>query len=128
VIDYRSLLVDPIYGVLGVAASFVAVDLWPTADGLTVIDETKGDGGQALGSRNNDIFGGINLDMGTIGPKCCIRTYELSDKGISRADLDNGTITFNGKTWKILSSKPKPMPNGNEASGELELSLIENDC
>jgi len=54
-----------------------------------------------------------------------VRVSELAALNISREDdLDQAEITFNGKTWTILATLPRPTPDG-ESAGEIRLILSE---
>lgn len=107
--DYQALLYNPIYNTLAVAATLV------TATGVTasvkVKDETKG---VAVADKTL---------IETVKPGCFVRAAELASNGIARADLTDGSITFNGSSWRIKATQPKPSPNG-EADGEYLLILL----
>lgn len=54
-----------------------------------------------------------------------VRVSELAALNISREDdLDQAEITFNGKTWNITATLPRPTPDG-ESAGEIRLMLSE---
>lgn len=111
--DYQAVLYDPIYARLGVSATLTPLEPGLSVS-LTVIDKTAG----------------IAIDLGdtslqTVKPAAAVRMVELSENDLEPADVDGGTITFNGKTWTIKGFMPKPSPNG-EADGEVLLFLIED--
>lgn len=106
-IDFAALLLDPVYDTLGVEASLEASGTVT----LTVLDKTEG---VMLESQN----GGFQL--ATSKPAACVRISELTANSLTRADLRDAQITFNGNDWKIVATQPKPLPSG---SGELYLIL-----
>lgn len=109
--DYRSQFFDPIYNAHGVTAT-----LTPSSGSeveVTIIDKTQG----------IDVGGGQGL-VGTIRPACFIRVGELTDASLTRDDLADGVIAFNGNTWTIEQTKPRPSPKG-ELEGEYLLVLTE---
>ena len=107
--DYQALLYSPIYVSLGVTAELVTSA--GTSATVTVLDKTTG------------IDVGTDTIVETIKPACIVRAAELSDNDITRTDLPEGQITFNGNTWRIKSTQPKPSPNG-ESDGEYILFLL----
>lgn len=106
-IDFSALLLDPIYNELGVEAELEAGGTVT----LTVLDKTEG---VMLESPNSP------LQMATTKPSACVRMSELAANEIRREDLKNAAITFNGNTWRIVATQPKPVPSG---AGELYLIL-----
>lgn len=108
--DYQATLYDPIYDVLGVEA-VITPDSTVGPVTVTAIDKT---GCIPIPS------GGIEIE--TIEPAAVIRMAELLAAGITRDDLEGGTITFNGATWRIKATLPNPSPKG-EADGQLLLKL-----
>lgn len=112
-LDYGALLLDPLYnGPFGASASLLAGT--GGAITLTVIDKTAGVERALMGA----------LDISTLEPAAIVRMSELTANGLSRADLKGASITFNSKTWLIVSIEAKPVPSG-EAAGELFLFLEE---
>jgi hypothetical protein len=108
-LDYDALLLDPIYDALGVDA---VLDLGTAGTvELVVLDKTEG---VLLESPNN------GLQLATSKPAACVRVSELNANSLARADLKNLPIAFNGGSWKIVATQPKPVPTG---SGELYLIL-----
>lgn len=102
--------IDVTYHTLGVAATIDGL-----ASSFIVIDKTAG----------IDVAGpqSASVRVPTLTPAAVIRRAELAAAGVT----DLGTlvgkgITFNGGTWSILASKPKPSPTG-EAGGEVFLIL-----
>lgn len=106
-IDYDALLLDPIYQRIGIAAQFVSLD-GARAD-LIVLDKTAGvelaDGPVALH---------------TSRPAACVRVSELINNSLDRSKMKNGRLTFNGGSWNVEATRPKPVPGGQ---GELYLFL-----
>ena len=107
-IDYNSLVYDPIYSVRGVAGELSTAD--GTTASVTVLDRTKG---EAVG--NNPL-------VETLKPAALVRARELAANEIEIADVTDGEITFNGKTWRIKSVRARPSSNG-EADGQYFLFL-----
>jgi hypothetical protein len=107
--DFQSLLYDPIYDAIGVSASLTSSA--GTSASVTVLDKTAG------------VAVGTNSLVETVKPACIVRAAELASNNIARADLSNGNITFNGATWRIKGTQPRPSPNG-EADGEYLLFLL----
>lgn len=109
--DYQATLYNPIYrSPLGVPATITPGSTAEPAD-VTVIDKTAG-----------LVVPGSGIALETIKPGAVVRMVELAANGIARIDLEGGAITFNGATWKILGTLPRPSPKG-EADGELLLIL-----
>ena len=108
-IDYQSLLYDPIYLVQGVPASLTLVG--GSVFGVTVLDKTSG----------IDI-GDSTAQVQTIKPAAVVRVAELRAAGIVAEYLPKASITFSGFQWKITSTRLRPSPNG-ENDGELFLIL-----
>jgi hypothetical protein len=106
-IDFGTLLLDPIYDSLGVEASLEASGTVT----LTVLDETQG----------VMLDTGTSLQFGAAKPAARVRLSELATNGIIRDDLKGSAISFNGKDWTIVATQPKPTPDG---SGELYLILV----
>lgn len=109
-IDFDQLLLLPIYERLGVSAVL-------TTDGgslgVTIIDKSHGVQ-VALG----------DLNVPTMRPAAVVRAVELADNSVDPSDVDGGSITFNGQTWRITTHSPKPGPEG-EGKGEIYLFLTE---
>ena len=103
---------DRIYAVLGVPAVLTRnLSDGGTAE-LTVIDKTAG------------IETGDGVTVSSVKPGAAVRIAELSAAGLVREDLHGAAIAFNGGSWEIKSSVPRPSPAG-EAAGELYLILSE---
>lgn len=112
-IDFDAAMLGPIYATLGVSATLTIVD--PSDDfDLTVIDKTGG------------VEVGENVEVPTIKPCAAIRISDLTALGLSKDDLIDGTLTFNGSSWTITNVVPKPVPNG-ERSGEIHAYLQKLD-
>lgn len=110
--DYQSLLYDPIYNTVGVAAILTLNDSAEPIDGLTVVDKTTG----------VDI--GETVEAQVIVPAAIIRAVELAAKSVTVEELPKAKIEFNEKAWLIVSYRLLPSPNG-EADGEVFLLLEE---
>lgn len=119
-IDYKSLLFGPTYGVLGVTAT-VTFDDTGTTKSLVVIDKSKG---VALDTQTTGSglkrTGGVVVD--TLTPAAVVRMSELSAKSILKERLIDSVLDMNGGAWKITSIQPMPTPRG-ENDGELLLVL-----
>jgi hypothetical protein len=114
--DYGALLYDPIYAVLGVSALLTPVDGDPGIL-VTAIDKTSG----------IEVAGGGAFDVLTIKPAAAIRVRELSALGVALADLDESTLSLNGRLWRVRSHMLKPSPRG-ELEGEVFLILSDEDA
>ncbi len=112
-IDWQTTLYDPIYAAVGVAASITPLESGIPVSGLTALDKTAGVA-VTLG----------NIEAQSVLPAAIFRMAELIENELSEQDLDGGTVTFNGKTWKIKSHQLKPSPYG-EMDGEVYLFLAE---
>ncbi len=112
--DYNSVLFDPIYAIQGVPAT-LRLDDWGEDISVTAIDKTSGVAVSVSG----------DPEIQTIRPAAAIRVAELTAAGVTRADIDTGTIEMNGTVWRLEATLPRPTPNG-EDDGELWLILIEN--
>lgn len=111
-IDYKALLLDPIYQTIGVPASVIMPDSDETTyEGLTVIDKTAG---VALGDQP--------VQVESLEPAAAVRAAELSTRGIDPTDLDGAFIEFNGFRWTIKGRHNRPVPSGAR-DGELLLIL-----
>jgi len=109
-IDFQSLLVDPIYASLGVPATLVLAD-GSTVYNLTVIDKTTA------------ATVGAHIDIPTVTPLAKIRRAELTSLGLSKEDIIDGTLTLNGFSWTISNTKPDANPSG-EMNGQLIAMLV----
>lgn len=103
---------DAIYTALGVEAELTPVGTGIPVDTITVIDKTAG------------VETGDGVTVSSVKPAAAVRYYELTAAGVARDQLNGSTISFNGGTWQIRSSLPKPSPVG-ETEGELYLILTE---
>jgi len=108
--DYAALLFDPAYSIYGVDAVLTLADTAGTQVPLVVIDKTAG------------LPIGPNVEIGTVVPGAMLQASALADKGVERDALDEAAIAFNGRSWRIASFHPKPVPTG-EANGEIVLVL-----
>lgn len=112
-IDWQASLYDPIYDRLGVEGSITPIATGIAVD-VVVRPELKGVA-VTLGP----------VDVQTLLPAARVRMYELTGSGLSEDDLDDGILTFAGKSWKIKSHKLSPNPDGGELRGEVYLFLGE---
>lgn len=104
-IDYSSLLYNPVYAEVGVPATF------NDAIALTVIDDTRP---KTLPAGSAEVRG--------IGPGAYARIPELTDNGIDRAHWLDARLTFNGRSWIVRSYELRGSPNG-EDFGEVRFLL-----
>jgi hypothetical protein len=58
----------------------------------------------------------------TVQPAVCVRNAELALHGLVPANVIGRTLTFNGRTWKIISHRLRPGPGGEDV-GESFLYL-----
>lgn len=114
-VDFETLLLDPIHTVLGEDAVLVP-DGSETAYPFSAIDQTAG----------IEVGDPTGVMMPTIKPAAEIRVSELEAHGLTREALKSATLQLNGKTWRVESNAPKPTPQG-EAVGWLLLILIEDE-
>jgi hypothetical protein len=106
-IDYDAFYA-PLYAAFGVSA---VLDLGTSGTfTLTVIDKTEG----------VMIEEGNNISIATVKPAAMVRMSELVSNNLTRAGLKQAPISFNGKSWVIVATQPKPNPAGD---GELYLIL-----
>lgn len=113
-IDFSTLLYDPIYRAFGVPATILC--LYGTSFELTVIEKTSG----------VEVFDGTG-SIKTIRPAVVVRVSELSAQGLAPIDLEGASIEVASKLSRIKAMMPKPAPTG-EADGELYLFLIEDEA
>lgn len=107
------------------------------ADSLNVIYDgpigcdatlTPGSGGSAISVRAIDRTSGIIVQTGdggevqSIEPAAVLRMSTLDDNDLVRADLDDGLISINSKSWRIVAHRLRPNPDG-ELKGEIMLLL-----
>lgn len=100
---------DAIYAALGVAATIIA----PSSAGqieVTAIDKTAG------------VTVADEIEVHSVKPAATVRMAELIANNFDKVDLDGGSITLNGKTWRIRNHLPRPSPAGEDV-GELYLFL-----
>jgi|TARA_R110000782_G_scaffold30776_2_gene76353 hypothetical protein len=108
-VDFSSLLLNPIYDLLGVPATLTPFGAG-AAVSIVVLDKTAG----------IDISG--QMDMMALRPAAIARLADLSALGVAITDVDGGSITFNGSTWRIDMHFKKPTPDG---AGELMMFLMD---
>lgn len=121
-IDYRSLLYDPLYSGMGVAAALTSAAGDEVS--VTILDRTAGVDVGVTGAWRGGF--GDRTTIETINPAVLIRAGELADNAIDVADLTDGEITFSGATWRIKSIRPRPSSNG-EAAGQYYLFLLQDE-
>lgn len=109
-IDYSSVLYNPVYAEIGVMAAFVAAG---TTDEimLTVIDDTRS---KALPAGSAEVRG--------VGPGAYARIPELTENGIDRDHWLDARLTFNGRSWIVRSYELRGSPNGEDL-GEVRFFL-----
>lgn len=62
----------------------------------------------------------------TIRPAAYLRMSDVTSNGLTRGDLDQGTLTISDKTWRIVSHLLRPNPDG-ELKGEVCVLLMDED-
>jgi hypothetical protein len=105
--DYTTLFYDPIYKGLSVPATINGV-------AIRVIDKTRA---------KPQVTNGV--EVRSVGPAATARIPELTKKGITRDDYEGATLTFNGRTWTVLSHELTGSPNGEDL-GEVLFVLMAN--
>jgi hypothetical protein len=113
-LDYSALLFDPVYAELGVPAT-ITVGAAAAVD-ITVIDDTRP---KVLPVATS---GAGAAEVRSVGPGAFARIYELTGKGIARADYADAEIAFNGRTWIARSWEMRGSPMG-EDWGEVRFLL-----
>lgn len=108
--DYRALLLDPIYDNIGVPAVITLAD-GVTFVELTAIDKTAG-----------VEIGDNKAKVESIEPGACIRVYEWKALGRVPLELEDATMQLNGSVWDVQSFKIRPSPGGPR-DGEFLLIL-----
>jgi hypothetical protein len=114
--DYGALLYGPVYAALGAPAQLTLVEGEPPLL-VTAIDKTAGVEVATSGS----------FDVLTIKPAAAVRVRELAALGVALADLDESTLSLNGRLWRVRSHMLKPSPKG-ELEGEVFLILSDEDA
>jgi hypothetical protein len=115
-IDFSAQLYDPVYAVIGVPAVLTVEATDGAEVEITVIDDTRP---KALPISPS---GGTPADVSSVGPGAFARIYELSQKGIARADYADAVLAFNGRTWIVRSWDLLGSPMG-EDWGEVRFAL-----
>lgn len=113
-IDFASQVLGPIYSAWGVAATFVSADGHPPV-ALRVLDKTRG-----------AAWGGDGPEVQSLKPLATVRMAELTERGLSVDDLDDGVLTCNGAEWRVQAHMTKPVAVGGESAGEIDLLLNEH--
>lgn len=108
--DYSSVLYDPIYATFGMPAMLTPNRPGAIGTAVTVIERTT------------SVDASEEFELATLRPGAFVRTREMTDAGITAAELDGGTLAFGGRSWRIDAHSPRPGPDG-EASGEILMHL-----
>lgn len=104
-----SIHYNAIYDALGVTATIIAPSSAGQID-VVAIDKTAG------------IAVADEVEVHSVRPAAVVRMAELIANSFDKVDLDGGSITLNGKTWRIKNHMPRPSPSGEDV-GELYLFL-----
>ena len=107
-IDYTDFYSD-IFSVYGVSATLL-VDT--TSYSITVIDRTKG------------ITVMDRPGVETVYPVARVRMSELTSNAIALQDIDGGSLTFHGATWRIERHRVNANSRG-ELNGTVDLILLD---
>lgn len=100
--DYGATLYGPVWTVFAVAAH---VDLGSQGEfDIKVIDKTAGVPVAEAG----------DASIQRIVPAAAMKATDLVALDVSVADLDDGTLTMNGKDWIMTSHALVPAPTGEE--------------
>lgn len=110
---WDSDLLQGVYETMAVPATITPVTSASAAT-VPVIDYTHG----------IEIPGKVEFGVSTVKPVAFVRMTVLAAAGLTRADMRGAAIAFNSKTYRIESTEPRPLPDG-ESQGELMLILIE---
>ena len=110
--DYAAILYEPIYAAFGTPAMLTPNRTEATGVTVTVIERTT------------SVDASEEFELGTLRPGAFVRTREMTDTGITAAEIDGGTLAFGGRSWRIDAHSPRPGPDG-EASGEILMHLTE---
>jgi hypothetical protein len=110
--EYAKLLYDPIYAAFGVPTVLTPNRTDATGVSISAIERTTS-------TDTSEQF-----ELGTLRPAAFVRRRELDEAGIAPAELDGGTLAFNGRSWRIEAHAHRPGPDG-EASGEILVYLVE---
>jgi hypothetical protein len=105
--DWTVDVLRPLYAEFGIPA---VLQLDAGTFELTAIDLTAG----------TTLSGPVELE--TVRPAVMVLAGDLADAGILVAQLDNGSVQLNGKSWSIIAHQLKPTTNG-EGDGEVALML-----
>jgi hypothetical protein len=113
-VDFGALMFDPVYAQLGVSAVFTVAASGSAEVNITVIDDTR--------PKAVPISTQTGAQVSNVGPGAFARVYELSQKGIARADYADAVLAFNGRTWIVRSWDLRGSPTG-EDWGEVRFAL-----
>jgi hypothetical protein len=115
-VDYSTLLYDPVYAQIGVPATLTAAGTAGEVE-LTVIDDTRP---TSHTTRTTHISS--TTEVRSVGPGAFARIPELDGKGIAREDYQDAMLAFNGRTWVVRSYELRGSPNGEDL-GEVRFLL-----
>ena len=111
-IDYNAVLYDPVYGELGVPATFAPAGTAGEVT-LSVIDDTRPKTQTSSG-----------VETRSVGPGAFARIPELERNGIRRDAYIDAILMFNGRSWIVRSYELRGSPNGEDV-GEVRFLLKE---
>jgi hypothetical protein len=118
-IDWDSLVTNPIHSIFGVSATLTLNDSSGTVITLTdLIDETKGvlvDPSTMDAQRNMQ-----NVEVQTAVPAVLVKRTDLGD--FDRSDLRDSELVLNGVTWKVRNHSMLQTPGGAD-TGQVRLFL-----
>lgn len=112
-IDWDAVLLGPVYEAMAVTGTITPLTSASSAS-VAMIDATHG----------AEIPGKTGFEVSTVKPVAYVRASVLAAASLTRADLRGAAVALNGKTYRVESSEPRPLPDG-EDHGELMLILIE---
>jgi hypothetical protein len=118
IIDFSALMFDPVYAQLGVPAVLTVAASGGAQVDITVIDDTR----PAAVPISTQTQSTVAAHVSNVGPGAFARIYELSQKGITRADYADAVLAFNGRTWIVRSWDLRGSPMG-EDWGEVRFAL-----
>jgi hypothetical protein len=117
-IDYSALMYDPVYARIGVPAVLTVASSGGAEVEITVIDDTR----PAAVPISTQTQSTVAAHVSNVGPGAFARVYELTEKGIARADYADAVLAFNGRTWIVRSWDLRGSPMGEDC-GEVRFAL-----
>lgn len=115
-VSFANLLYRPIFNRLGVPAVLTLAntvyDKMPNGTPLLALDKTIG---VSLPQQGGTV-------VETVTPMAEFMMVDLVAIGVTKDQLDDGSIRLNGKTWSIVSHKTNPSHSG-EMDGTIFLQL-----